>query len=171
VGKVVFEGTGQAVGETHFVADQAPAVFDELRQGTHRGALGGERRELVAVFEQQLDLELGIGGVIFGTAWGKRFAVLRQGERIDGKEHEEIIGAQRGHNGPFIEFQAHSDRLSVESRAQGLDPRIDRLGAVFEHEKLTSLSASRWSANIVCGSRPVEANKGRKGFECLWLHV
>ena len=31
VGKVVFEGTGQAVGETHFVADQAPAVFDELR--------------------------------------------------------------------------------------------------------------------------------------------
>jgi hypothetical protein len=25
------EGTGQAVGELHFVADQAPAVFDELR--------------------------------------------------------------------------------------------------------------------------------------------
>jgi hypothetical protein len=104
--------------------------------------LRGERRELVAVFEQQLDLELGIGGIIFGMARGKRFAVLRQGERIDGKEHEEIIGAQRGHDRPFIEFQAYSDGLAVEARAQGLDPRIDRLGAVFEHEKLPSLSAS-----------------------------
>ena len=24
-------------------------------------------------------------------------------------------------------------------------------------------------AHIVCGLRPVEANKGRKCFECLWL--
>jgi hypothetical protein len=31
VGKGVFEGTGQAVGEPHCVADQAPAMFDELR--------------------------------------------------------------------------------------------------------------------------------------------
>ena len=66
-------------------------MFDELRQGAHRGALGGERGELVAVFEEELDLEFGIGGVIFGPARGKRFAVLRHGERIDGKEHEEII--------------------------------------------------------------------------------
>ena len=91
MGEVVFEGTGQAIRATDFVADQAPTVFDELCQGAHRRALGGERRELVAVCEQQLDLELGIGGVIFGPAGGKRFAVLRQGERIDGKEHEEII--------------------------------------------------------------------------------
>ena len=39
VREVVFEGTGQAVGETNFVADQSPAVFDELRQGAHRWAL------------------------------------------------------------------------------------------------------------------------------------
>jgi hypothetical protein len=37
------------------------------------------------VFEQQLDLELGIGGVIFGMARGKRFAVLRQGNGLMGK--------------------------------------------------------------------------------------
>ena len=61
----------------HFVADQATAVFDELsRQGAHGGALGLERRELVAVFEEQFDLEFGIGGVVFGPARGKRFTVL-----------------------------------------------------------------------------------------------
>ena len=142
LGKVVFEGTGQAIGQTDFVADQAPAVFDELRQGAHGGALGAEGRELVAVFEEEFDLEFGIGGVIFGPARGKRFAVLGHGERIDGKEHEEIIVAQRGHDGPFIEFQAHRDGLSVEARAQGLDPRVDRFRAVFEAQKLPSLSAS-----------------------------
>ena len=92
------------------------------------------------MFEQQLDLALGIGGVIFGMARGERFAVLRQGERIDEKEHEEILGAQRVYDGPFMEFQAHSDGLSVEERAQGLDPHINRLGAVCEYEKLPSRS-------------------------------
>lgn len=140
--EIVFEGTGQTIGQTDFVADQTTAVFDELCQGAHSGALRGECSELVAVFEEQFDLEFGIGGVIFGPARGKRFAVLGHGERIDGKEHEEIIGAQRGDDGPFIEFQAHRDGLSVEARAQGLDPRINRLGAVFEYEKLPSLSAS-----------------------------
>src|SRR5215467_5634502 len=68
--KVVFEGTGQAVGQTDFVTDQAPAVLDELRQGAYGGALGAEGGELVAVFEEELDLEFGIGGVIFGPARG-----------------------------------------------------------------------------------------------------
>ena len=142
VGQGVFEGTRQAVGAMHGVADQAPAVVNELRSGAHCRALGGERRELVAVCEQQCDLELGIGGVLFGMARGKRFAGLRQGERIDGKEPEEILGAQRGHDGPLLAFQAPSDGWSVAARAQGLDPRIDCLGAVCEHETLPSLSAS-----------------------------
>ena len=114
--KVVFEGTGQAVGQTDFVTDQAPAVLDELRQGAYGGALGAEGGELVAVFEEDLDLEFGIGGVIFGPARGKRFTVLGHGERIDGKEHEEILVAQCRHDRPFREFQAHRDRLSVEAR-------------------------------------------------------
>jgi hypothetical protein len=102
---------------------------------------------------------------------GKRFAVLRQGERIDGKEHEEILGAQRGYDGPCIQFQAYRDGLSVEWRAQGLAPRINRLGAVFEYEKLPSRSASSLEANIVLSlrqSRPTKAAKVSSawGFLC-----
>src|SRR5215470_12949382 len=73
--KVVFEGTGQAVGQTDFVADQATAVLDELRQGTHGGALGAKGSKLVPVCEEELDLEFGIGRVVFRPAGGKRFAV------------------------------------------------------------------------------------------------
>src|SRR4029450_2930840 len=83
----------------------------------HQLSNSGQGGELVAMFEEDLDLEFGIGRVVIRTARGKRFAVLGHGERIDGKEHEEIIVTQRGHDGPFIELQAHSDGLAVESRA------------------------------------------------------
>ena len=91
------------------------------------------------MFEQELDLEFGIGRVVFRSAGGKRFAVLGQRERIDGKEHEELILTQRRHDGPFIQLQAHGDGLSVEARAESVDPRVDRFRAMFEYEKLTAL--------------------------------
>jgi hypothetical protein len=134
--KVVFEGTGQTVGQTDFIADQATAVLDELRQGAHGGALGAEWGELVAMFQEDFDLEFGIGGVIFGPARGKGFAVLGYGERVDGKEHEEIIGAQRRYERPFIELQAHSDGLTVEARPEGLDPGVNRFRTMFKAQKL-----------------------------------
>jgi hypothetical protein len=171
VGQGVFAGPGQAVGEPHGVADQAPAMCDEWREGTQRRAVGGERRERVAVGEQPLALERGIGGGIGGMARGNRCAVLRQGERMDGTEHEAIIGAQRRYAGPFREVQAHRAGVSGEARAPGLDPRINRRGAVCESEQLAALSASSLEAHIGCGIRPVEANKGRQWCECWWLQV
>jgi hypothetical protein len=43
------------------------------------------------VFEEAFDLKFRIAGIVFGPAWDKRFAVPGHGERIDGKEHKEII--------------------------------------------------------------------------------
>jgi hypothetical protein len=133
--KGVFERTGQAVGQTDFVADQATAMLDELRQGAHGGALGVEWGELVAMFQEDVNQEFGIGGVIFGPARGKCFAVRSHGERIDGKEHEEIVVLQRRHNGAFIEFQADGNRLAIEPCAQGADPRVDHFRPVFETQE------------------------------------
>ena len=62
----VLEGTGQAVGEPHFVADHAAAVCDELCEGTHGGALRLERLQLVAMGEQQFELECGARRGVFG---------------------------------------------------------------------------------------------------------
>ena len=170
MGEGVFERTRQAMRQPDFVADEAPAVFDELRQGAHRGALRDKGGEFVAVFEQDLDLEFSIGGVIFGSARGKRVAVRGHGERIDGKEHEAIIVLQRRHNGTCIAFQADGKRLAVEPRAQGADPRVDRFRTVCETQKLPARRTGDLSADIVFGIRPVKAHKGRKCFGGLWLH-
>jgi hypothetical protein len=61
--------------------------------------------------------------------------------------------------------------MSVESRAQGLDPRVDGFRAVFEAQELTPGSASGLSADIVFGIRPIEANKGGKFFWRYTFHV
>jgi hypothetical protein len=79
--------------------------------------------------------------------------------------------AQRRHDGPFIEFQAYGNRLTVEPRAQTLDPRVDRVRSVIEAQKLPVRRAGGLSTDIVFGIRPVEADKRRK-FLCRYtLHV
>ena len=132
------------MGQTDVVADQATAMLDELLQGAHGGALGVEWDELVVMFQEDVDQKFGIGGVIFGPARGKGFAVLGYGERVDGKEHKAIIGAQRGYDRSFIEFQAHSDRLTVETRPEGLDPGMNR----FRTKEVEAHDTEKCSAGL-----------------------
>jgi hypothetical protein len=170
VGKVVFQGPGHAVGATHCVADQALALCDALRQGAPRRAVGAAWGERGAVCAEARDLACGIGGGVFGPARGTRVAVRGHGERMDGQEPEAIIMAQRGHDGPLRECQTHRDGLSGASRAEGLDPGMHRFRAMCKAQKLTVCSASGLEADSVFRLSPIEANKRRKCFRCLWLH-
>jgi len=128
------------------------------------GLGGGERRELVAVCEEERDLEFGIRGGVFGMAGGKRFTVCGQGEWGDRKEHEEIIVVQGGNNGPLRELKTHGNGLAVEPRTQGLDPPIDRFRPVLKAPKLSSRSAGGLEADSVFGICPVETNERGKCF-------
>lgn len=168
--EVVFEGPGEAVRTPDFVTDQATAMGDELGEGTHGGALGLQGLELVPMFQEECDLEFRLGGGVFGSARGKRFAVPGHGERIDGKEHEESIVTQRRHDGPLREVQAHRDGLSVASCAAGLAPGMNLCRALGKTQKRTVRRARGLAADIVFRISPVEANKGRTGFGGWLLH-
>ena len=161
--EIVLEGTGQAIGDPDFVADHAATVFDELCEGPHRGALRREGGQLVAMGQQQFELEFGIGGVVFGPAGGKGFAIPRQRQRIDGEEDEKVILAQGGDQGPFVEFEADGHGLAVEPCAQRGDPRVNGLRGVLELKALPFCGASRLETPIMFGIRPVDPHKGRKG--------
>jgi hypothetical protein len=162
---VVVAGTGQASCTTDFVPDQAPAVCDELGEGPHGGALGLEGLKLIPVFEEALDLECRSGRVVVGPARATRFAVPGHGERMDGKEPKAIVWTQCRHERPFVAFQAHRDRVSVEARPQGLAPRVAGFRAVCDAQALPLRRASGWSAAIVFGLRPIAPDKG--GQCCL----
>ena len=145
-----------------FVTDHAATVFDELGKRTHRWALRSEGVQLVAMREQQVELEFGIGGIVFGPAGGKGFAIPRQHERIDGEEDEKVIRAQGGNQGAFVEFEADGNRLAVEPPAQRGDPRVNGLGGVLNLEALPFGGASHLEAPIMFTSAqsiPIKAAK------------
>ena len=114
LGEIVLERTGETIGHPDFVTHHAATVFDELCQRTHRGALRCERVQLVAMGQQQVELEFGIGGIVFGPAGRESFTIPRQHERIDREEDEKVIRAQGGDQRPFVKFEADSKRVAME---------------------------------------------------------
>jgi hypothetical protein len=164
VREVVFQGPGEAIGEAHFVANEAAPMVDEWLKGAHFGALRGEGLKCVAMGEQELDLELGVRGVVLGVAGRESFAIPRQGEWVDGKEHEAVILPQCGDDGAFVEFETDGNGLLLESRAQGAHLLINGVWLVCEDTQLTCLRASCLPADMVFGISPVDADESRKLF-------
>jgi len=109
----VLQGTGQTVGKPDCVADHAAPVCDELGEGTHRGALGLERLQLVAMHEQPCELACGLRGVIFGPAGREGFARPRQGAGVEREEDEKGILAQGGDQGAFVAFETDGHGLAL----------------------------------------------------------
>jgi hypothetical protein len=66
------QGTGEAIREAHFVSDHAAAMFDELFEGAHSRTLGLKGRELIAMLEQEVTEECGVGGGRPSPGWGCR---------------------------------------------------------------------------------------------------
>ena len=60
--EIVFQGAREPMGDPHFISHHAPAVFNELAQGTHGGALRMEGLSLVTVRTKSFELQCGVGG-------------------------------------------------------------------------------------------------------------
>ena len=114
VREVVFQGPGEAVGDAHLVAEHAAAMCDEWLKGTHGGALGVKGLQVVAMLEQEFKLQFGGSGIVFGMAGREGFAVLGQGPRVEGQQDQECLFTQGVDERAFVEFEAHSDRVSCE---------------------------------------------------------
>jgi hypothetical protein len=112
VREVVFQGTGAAVGEAPVVADHAAALVDEVRKGTHGGALGGKGRQGVARLAQACTWPFGGSGIVLGRAGSAGCAVLGQGPRGDGEQDQEGRWTQGVDERACGKFEAHSDGVS-----------------------------------------------------------
>jgi len=146
------------------VADQTAAMFDELFEGTQRGALGVAGLECVAMREQELKLEFGVSGIVLGVAGREGFAVLGQGQRMDGEQDKKCVLTQGIDERAFIEFEAHGNGASFEPLSDGPCPRIDSLWCVLKHHELPVVAADGLSADLVFSIGPIDANEGGKRF-------
>ena len=159
----VLEGTGQAVGKSHCVADHAATMCDELGEGTHGGALRMEWLQLVAMGAQPCELAGRVRGIVFRPTGCEGVAIPREHAGIEGEEDQKVILAEGGAQGALGECETDGHGVAVEPRAPCRAPRVDGLRGVLELEAGTCCGASGLEADIMCGVRPVKPNKGRKG--------
>jgi hypothetical protein len=160
---IVLEGTGQAVGAPDCVAAHAAPVCDELGEGAHGGALGLERRQLVAMGQQQCEWEFGLRRVVFGPAGRQGCAIPRQRQRIDRKEDEKVLLGQGRDHGPWGKVEADGHGWAVEPRTPRGAPRINGLRGVSELQALTVCGARSLETHIMVGICPVDPTTGSKG--------
>jgi hypothetical protein len=166
LGAVVFSGTGEAMRETHVVADQTAARCDEWFEGTHGGAWGGEGRELVARREPALTLECRVRGIVLGVAGRAGVAGLGQGQRLAGAQDPQVVLTQGGDERACIACEAHGHRASCEPLSSGPCPLSEGLWCVLKNHELPCVVADGLSADLVCGIGPIDANAG--GTRCVW---
>ena len=167
----VLQGTGEAVGHAHCIADQAATVVDELFEGAPRRTLRLEPRQRVAMGEEQCELECGVRGGVLRSAGRKGFALPRQRQRLDREEDEKVILAPGRDQGAFGECEAEGTGLTAESRAEWGDPRVEGLRGVLALQALPFGSARHLETNIMFGICPVDPNTGCKGVGSRLCHT
>jgi hypothetical protein len=144
-----FESSGDAIGDAHSIVDEATSILDELPEGSHRGALGPERFELVAVLEQDVEGQPGVGGVVLGSAGVPSITIASKGLRIDRKHDDEVVLEKGGHDRSALELNANSDGLALEALAELQEPRVEFGRRMLDDPLLDLLGASRNQADVV----------------------
>jgi len=84
-------------------------MSDELLEQTGLAVLGLPGFEFIAVSSEQLGQVTSIGTVMLGAAGDEGFAILLQGDGIDGKESDPGIGFQEGDEMAGGLFEAQGD--------------------------------------------------------------
>jgi hypothetical protein len=161
----VLQGAREAGGEPHCLPDHTTAVFNALGERPHRGALRLERLQRVARGEEPCAREGGVGGVVFGAAWGAGFAIACQRQRIDERTEAQQVGRAPGRDQrPCVACEADGHGGAVDPSAQRAAPHRAGCGGVRERETLACCGVRRLETPLMVGLRPVDSDKGRQFF-------
>jgi hypothetical protein len=129
LGEVGLQSGGDAVGDPDALLNQGATRLDEAPERAHGHALGLEACELVGVSEQELEGELGIGGVVFGAARGEGRAVASEGLGLDGEEDEEVV-LEQGRNDRSLLSSMHTAMGAPSNRLRSLLAQSRRAAGV-----------------------------------------
>ena len=159
--------SGNSVGDADAVVDQATAVIDEATQSAHRGALGLEAGELVGMAEEQLEDELGVGGVVLGAAGGEGLAVSSHGGGLDGEEDEKVVLEQGGDDGALAELQGDGDGRTTEALSELVGPGANSGRSMRKNGAHGLVDSRDDEADVVLLVGPVDADKRCELRECF----
>jgi hypothetical protein len=151
------------------LSSTTPALLDQVQQRAHRHTLRVQRSQSFAVLHQQFKRVLGVGRIVLGTAGLECFAVLRQGRRVDRKEHEEVVLLQRIDPGPLGQLKRDGNG-AAESLSHRHLPLVDRIDLVFDARELASLAVRALQTDVVLLVGPIDADEGGELVVAKRLH-
>ena len=161
--EVGLQGGGDAIGDADAILDQGATSLDEAPERAHGDALGLEAGELVGVSEQELQSELGVGGVVLGAAGGERRAVASEGLGLDGEEDEEVVLEQGRNDRTLAELDADGDRERRRTGAELVGPSRMAAGVcgTTERSRLVEPATQRQTSCFLSAqSMPTKAANG-----------
>jgi hypothetical protein len=162
---------GESMGDPDPILHQATPVCNPWGHGAHLGTLGHERRELLAVPQEALALEFGIGRIVLRAARRTGLAISRQPHRIEVQEPETLLWTSGLDKGALMKFQSQSDGLALKALQQVRDPRIHHCWPGSQGLPFSFVSARNLQTDIVLRLGPSEADEGRKLLRGASGHV
>ena len=127
--EVGFQQVGEAIGQARPVSHRLTPVFDQQAQLPRHGVVGLPGAQTVAVRAHQLQQQVGVAAIAFGSAAGEGFPVAGQRLGRDGIEQKEIIIHQRVDHCPAESLQCRqSSQIPGPGRScpAGNEPAVRR---------------------------------------------
>jgi hypothetical protein len=136
LGKIELQVTAQLVGQGRPEIHQVAAMLDPQGQLSAQGIVGDPGRELLPVFDQQIQQQGRIVGIILSPTTGKRFPVAGQRLGINRVEPQKVIMHQsRDHGSPAL-LQGEGNQTFRETLPQLSYPGLEFLGALPDYRRL-----------------------------------
>jgi hypothetical protein len=113
--------------------------------------------------EQELEGELGVGGVVLGAASGEGCAVASESFGLDGEQDEEVVLEERGDDRSLAELDANGDGSAAKSGAELVGPVAEGRWGVRDDGALAlggAGSAKATSCFLSAQSMPTKAANG-----------
>ena len=164
LGIVALQRGGELIAQARPLIDQTAARLEQHLQPAHRGRHRRQWPQPVAMHPHQLTQQGGIERVVLGSA--RRlgcFAILGQHGRVDRKQLQVGVHAQRVHQGPFGLLQSDGDLPLWKTRAQFVGPRMQRERIVGEFALLVPRALGSAQADLMGTVGPIEADEGGIG--------
>jgi hypothetical protein len=136
LGEIELQVTAQLVGQGRPEIHQVAAMLDPQGQLPAQGIVGYPGRELLPVFDQQIQQQGRIVGIILGPTTGKRFPVAGQRLGINRVKSQKVIVHQGRDHGPPALFQGDGYQALRETLPQLSYPSVELLGAVADDRRL-----------------------------------
>lgn len=111
-----------------------------MLQLTGTRVVGTPSSHAIAVVQQDIDEERGIGRIVLGATGCKGLTQLGQHLRIHREERQVLILREGVDQWSLALLEGNGERAIDETGAQGVGPIIDRLGAMLQDQKLTRLA-------------------------------